>query len=159
MAARAPIKQPRLERRGTKAKKAPATDRVPIASRKRRMRTLHRILHGQAPMGNHPSNKLLPRKKASNRAIPPKATAPNQPARTVRILPTAQAAGTRKPPMRLKLAGRPTPTGSVRPAEPLAEGVAIQPRRATRLNSSHRCISYAVFCLKKKKKKTITKSG
>src|SRR5437879_9134576 len=28
-----------------------------------------------------------------------------------------------------------------------------QDRKSTRLNSSHRCISYAVFCLKKKKKK------
>src|SRR5437879_9123444 len=27
-------------------------------------------------------------------------------------------------------------------------------RKSTRLNSSHRCISYAVFCLKKKKLKT-----
>src|SRR5437762_9846423 len=27
-------------------------------------------------------------------------------------------------------------------------------RKSTRLNSSHRCISYAVFCLKKKKKNT-----
>src|SRR5437879_11604993 len=27
-------------------------------------------------------------------------------------------------------------------------------RKSTRLNSSHRCISYAVFCLKKKKKET-----
>src|SRR5437879_11259887 len=26
-------------------------------------------------------------------------------------------------------------------------------RKSTRLNSSHRCISYAVFCLKKKKNK------
>src|SRR5437764_8541391 len=26
-------------------------------------------------------------------------------------------------------------------------------RKSTRLNSSHRCISYAVFCLKKKKRK------
>src|SRR5690348_17466410 len=30
-------------------------------------------------------------------------------------------------------------------------------RKSTRLNSSHPSISYAVFCLKKKKKKTITK--
>src|SRR5437762_6338915 len=30
-------------------------------------------------------------------------------------------------------------------------------RKSTRLNSSHRCISYAVFCLKKKKKKTYYK--
>src|SRR5437763_4376912 len=28
-------------------------------------------------------------------------------------------------------------------------------RKSTRLNSSHRCISYAVFCLKKKNKYTI----
>src|SRR5437762_8210595 len=28
-------------------------------------------------------------------------------------------------------------------------------RKSTRRNSSHRCISYAVFCLKKKKKKTV----
>src|SRR5437762_13933409 len=29
----------------------------------------------------------------------------------------------------------------------------LRDRKSTRLNSSHRCISYAVFCLKKKKKK------
>src|SRR5437763_11780953 len=29
-------------------------------------------------------------------------------------------------------------------------------RKSTRLNSSHRCISYAVFCLKKKKNNKIT---
>src|SRR5437762_10725916 len=28
---------------------------------------------------------------------------------------------------------------------------ALEDRKSTRLNSSHRCISYAVFCLKKKK--------
>src|SRR5437763_6299989 len=32
-------------------------------------------------------------------------------------------------------------------------GVVEADRKSTRLNSSHRCISYAVFCLKKKKKK------
>src|SRR5260221_14754065 len=31
-----------------------------------------------------------------------------------------------------------------------------QDRKSTRLNSSHTVISYAVFCLKKKKKTTIT---
>src|SRR5437762_9522899 len=38
----------------------------------------------------------------------------------------------------------------------IVDGVAIvefEDRKSTRLNSSHRCISYAVFCLKKKKKK------
>src|SRR5437764_3461793 len=34
----------------------------------------------------------------------------------------------------------------------------LQDRKSTRLNSSHRCISYAVFCLKKKKKKKKKKS-
>src|SRR5437879_10626076 len=29
----------------------------------------------------------------------------------------------------------------------------VSDRKSTRLNSSHRCISYAVFCLKKKKDK------
>src|SRR6195256_1065023 len=32
-------------------------------------------------------------------------------------------------------------------------------RKSTRLNSSHRCISYAVFCLKKKKRHSITTRG
>ena len=34
----------------------------------------------------------------------------------------------------------------------VASGVKID-RKSTRLNSSHRCSSYAVFCLKKKKQK------
>src|SRR5437879_10976896 len=33
--------------------------------------------------------------------------------------------------------------------------VALADRKSTRLNSSHRCISYAVFCLKKKKSKSV----
>src|SRR2546426_12375729 len=35
---------------------------------------------------------------------------------------------------------------------------AVRDRKSTRLNSSHLVISYAVFCLKKKKKKIIVKS-
>src|SRR5437879_7039135 len=37
---------------------------------------------------------------------------------------------------------------------PVASSVTVAgtDRKSTRLNSSHRCISYAVFCLKKKKK-------
>src|SRR5207244_13429347 len=34
---------------------------------------------------------------------------------------------------------------------------AMRDRKSTRLNSSHQIISYAVFCLKKKKKKKIIK--
>ena len=37
-------------------------------------------------------------------------------------------------------------------AYPWWRGIAAD-RKSTRLNSSHRCISYAVFCLKKKNKK------
>src|SRR5256885_5979820 len=36
------------------------------------------------------------------------------------------------------------------------QGVDLVDRKSTRLNSSHLVISYAVFCLKKKKKKTQT---
>src|SRR5437879_7539169 len=38
----------------------------------------------------------------------------------------------------------------------LVLGVHDLDRKSTRLNSSHRCISYAVFCLKKKKQKKET---
>src|SRR5437764_7582387 len=36
---------------------------------------------------------------------------------------------------------------------PTPDQQCVLDRKSTRLNSSHRCISYAVFCLKKKKKK------
>src|SRR5436189_1775859 len=38
-------------------------------------------------------------------------------------------------------------------------GPVAQDRKSTRLNSSHRCISYAVFCLKKKTKKMKTQDS
>src|SRR2546426_11246574 len=40
------------------------------------------------------------------------------------------------------------------PAGRLGHHGAVQDRKSTRLNSSHLVISYAVFCLKKKKKTT-----
>src|SRR5437764_11581875 len=48
--------------------------------------------------------------------------------------------------------GRELPSLLFRPAE---QGRELD-RKSTRLNSSHRCISYAVFCLKKKKTKIKT---
>src|SRR5688572_31798799 len=39
-----------------------------------------------------------------------------------------------------------------------AGAVVVSDRKSTRLNSSHSQISYAVFCLKKKKKKNTTQS-
>src|SRR5437879_6628986 len=44
-----------------------------------------------------------------------------------------------------------TPT-AVEEVTPVKERERPSDRKSTRLNSSHRCISYAVFCLKKKKK-------
>src|SRR5687768_18279278 len=41
---------------------------------------------------------------------------------------------------------------AVRAAEGLAEGRGVGDRKSTRLNSSHGYISYAVFCLKKKRR-------
>src|SRR5258708_11731022 len=39
-----------------------------------------------------------------------------------------------------------------RPPHAFGDDVGVQDRKSTRLNSSHQIISYAVFCLKKKKK-------
>src|SRR5688572_31577591 len=44
------------------------------------------------------------------------------------------------------------------PADVLDASDQIGDRKSTRLNSSHSQISYAVFCLKKKKEKTETKT-
>src|SRR5947207_7781703 len=41
--------------------------------------------------------------------------------------------------------------GARRPSPPGREGHRARDRKSTRLNSSHTVISYAVFCLKKKK--------
>src|SRR5260221_9953002 len=42
--------------------------------------------------------------------------------------------------------------GLLNPCEPSSSPPIITDRKSTRLNSSHTVISYAVFCLKKKKK-------
>src|SRR5437879_6933777 len=42
-------------------------------------------------------------------------------------------------------------TDTYRPCPSARRGGKRGDRKSTRLNSSHRCISYAVFCLKKKK--------
>src|SRR5437763_12104684 len=47
---------------------------------------------------------------------------------------------------------KPAKTVDVSMIAPKAPGHRVRDRKSTRLNSSHRCISYAVFCLKKKKK-------
>src|SRR3712207_7056926 len=52
-------------------------------------------------------------------------------------------------------AGRSAREGAGHTGAPAVEEVA-RDRKSTRLNSSHANISYAVFCLKKKKKKSIT---
>src|SRR5256885_13148145 len=59
----------------------------------------------------------------------------------------------------VQLADRRAPRGAprrrrVRRVAHVRGGPAWRDRKSTRLNSSHLVISYAVFCLKKKKKKT-----
>src|SRR3712207_8278632 len=53
----------------------------------------------------------------------------------------------------------PSDNPSLTPTDPLCpqqKGRHLKDRKSTRLNSSHANISYAVFCLKKKKKKNTT---
>src|SRR5215210_8878935 len=47
----------------------------------------------------------------------------------------------------------PCPAGPASRSAPAGRRDRRGDRKSTRLNSSHRCISYAVFCLKNKKKK------
>src|SRR5690349_24111693 len=56
-----------------------------------------------------------------------------------------------RPPARRRPRTRPGPAPCSTPAR--SPGSARRDRKSTRLNSSHVEISYAVFCLKKKKKK------
>src|SRR2546427_5816675 len=48
-------------------------------------------------------------------------------------------------------------TPGKKPSASLLDGVPRTDRKSTRLNSSHSQISYAVFCLKKKKKKKLNR--
>src|SRR2546422_1735034 len=69
-----------------------------------------------------------------------------------RTLPTARGRGARRRAAR-RGGGRPRTA----PMGPTARGRAGD-RKSTRLNSSHGYISYAVFCLKKKKKHCISEA-
>src|SRR2546422_4414726 len=55
-----------------------------------------------------------------------------------------------------RLAGRPGPRCRRSPVRDVRRPHAGRDRKSTRLNSSHGYISYAVFCLKKKKKQNNT---
>src|SRR5437879_7061010 len=50
----------------------------------------------------------------------------------------------------LRAAGRAGRKPRLAPEQLTRVDTALRDRKSTRLNSSHRCISYAVFCLKKK---------
>src|SRR5260221_10776740 len=71
--------------------------------------------------------------------------------------------GSNRPSLRRQRLGRPAARDGhidVFTGEGMSEGLAYLPesykdRKSTRLNSSHTVISYAVFCLKKKKKRYI----
>src|SRR2546422_5323025 len=67
-----------------------------------------------------------------------------------RLAALADVRGVRRSPVAEGVSDRPAPTAD-RSAE-LGTTMAETDRKSTRLNSSHGYISYAVFCLKKKKK-------
>src|SRR5438034_8450736 len=55
---------------------------------------------------------------------------------------------------KLRAVGEPAAQSAQRDGAHRDFGIRERDRKSTRLNSSHTVISYAVFCLKKKKKKT-----
>src|SRR6266566_585463 len=59
--------------------------------------------------------------------------------------------GESKPPVRSVASGSASPSPRRSRCTPPARWAAAPDRKSTRLNSSHLVISYAVFCLKKKK--------
>src|SRR5438552_5677398 len=71
--------------------------------------------------------------------------------------PRSTASRAPVPPARGGGVGRRRRDGAAPPRAPAGRPPAprpLQDRKSTRLNSSHQIISYAVFCLKKKKNKT-----
>src|SRR5437764_8147360 len=80
------------------------------------------------------------------------------------IVLTAMRSGTKavsvriEPVQRRDLIASVTASGNVTPhtkvdlSSDITGKIDLRDRKSTRLNSSHRCISYAVFCLKKKRK-------
>src|SRR5437762_10078294 len=85
----------------------------------------------------HPDLHSFPTRRSSD--LRPTTDAAGQcDAQSADVAPNARARG--------ELSGCPT-------REPGRKRNAAADRKSTRLNSSHRCISYAVFCLKKKKTK------
>src|SRR5437773_12241987 len=75
---------------------------------------------------------------------------------------TALKAGSGEVQLRLEPGGPPSwpaaATAWLAATADAASKLRIEDRKSTRLNSSHITISYAVFCLKKKKKKTQNKT-
>src|SRR5207248_11224280 len=63
------------------------------------------------------------------------------------VHPAGHRSGARQVPRSTSRPGGPAPSVTLTSAGPRV----VSDRKSTRLNSSHRTISYAVFCLKKKK--------
>src|SRR5437764_7895648 len=70
-----------------------------------------------------------------------------------RLAEGAKTAGNAAPDIEPADADRRDQAGDGQPDHQDDAGIDRRDRKSTRLNSSHRCISYAVFCLKKKKNK------
>src|SRR5205809_1299202 len=102
----------------------------------------HVTLHDTACLSHHPPTLFLPFFLFSAPATPEIYTLSLHDA-----LPISTAA----PGARSALRSSPAPRGAR-----AARGAGEEDRKSTRLNSSHGYISYAVFCLKKKKEKQRT---
>src|SRR2546430_7485769 len=75
--------------------------------------------------------------------------------RSARALGTAHRPRGRRVPPREAALGRRSPDAQRAARTDRPHGRGQRDRKSTRLNSSHSQISYAVFCLKKKKTKTV----
>src|SRR5215217_3326634 len=85
----------------------------------------------------------VPSSSATSRLVTPR----SESARRAALKPSSDAATVTLPP------GRPANWYCPFPSD------VVEDRKSTRLNSSHANISYAVFCLKKKKKKKIVNAS
>src|SRR2546429_1039861 len=120
------------------------------------------VLHGEAEL----LLQLLQRRRrterlhADARALGPDVTIPPEPARLLHRYPSRDVGRNHAVPIGLRLLLEQLPRRHADDAGPHARGAEplvrldAQDRKSTRLNSSHGYISYAVFCLKKKKKPT-----
>src|SRR5207253_4489631 len=110
-------------------------------------------------MRTHPTSLVKPSSSCSKRMRSSNAGQANTPTITRTIITRIKPRGRLLPRAH---SNHETPSNTIRSAQeyglPELCWTGFQDRKSTRLNSSHVAISYAVFCLKKKKKNNIEQS-